>query len=293
MAKIDETPMGYMYISESVDPEFKPQIMNIQESVNETQGVTIFTVDFDTVLQDFDVKNRNQRYYDGDNVWSCIQSDKIQSLLRTGGWFGEFDHPTPETVGEKLSPERIQNVPPERRAFKIMNPRRIGNTLQASIQSAQTDIGIGFGKEILAGWQAQFSARAIANMIMKNYKPYVQVKKLITYDAPWYPSHEAAHMIGSPKVTMKTFTESVETALESAKEMINGVIIPLKDILVDIGIKDVNTNIILESFDLGLDNLAGFDVDRKHVIIKDENNVIYADINPESAKRVNDFFTSF
>lgn len=282
----DDSPMGYVYISESFG---NSDIRN----VDRVKTPDLWYVTFDTNLQDFDVENRNKRYYDASNIMECIKSEKIQSLLRTNGWFGEFDHPQNEIAGEKLSPERIQNVPPEKRAFKIMNPRLVGNVLQAKIQSAQGTVGEGFGKEILAGWQAQFSARAIANMVSKNGKPYVMVKRLITYDAPWFPSHAVAHQTSAATITTKSFTESVSTAIESAKDKINDVMIPLKEILMEVGNRDVNTGLILEAFDLPMDNLCGFDRDKKHVIIRDENNYIYSNINPDTVKKVNEFYNSF
>ena len=228
-SKHDDEPMGYVYINESFSSD--SGIKNIDAS----HRADLFFVTFDTNLQDFDVENRNKRFYDASNIMDCIHTEKIQSLLRTGGWFGEFDHPAPEKAGEKLSPERIQNVPPEKRAFKIMNPRLEGNVLKAKIQSAQGPVGEGFGKEILAGWVAQFSCRAIATMVMKHGKPYVMVKRLITYDAPWFPSHAVAHATSPAIVTTKSFTESVETAIESAKDKINDVLIPLKEILMEVG----------------------------------------------------------
>lgn len=174
-----------------------------------------------------------------------------------------------------------------------MNPRLSGNVLQAKIQSAQGEIGEGFGKEVLAGWIPQFSCRAFASMVTKNRKPYVMVKRLITYDAPWYPSHKIAHATSSPVVTTKSFTESVHDTIETAKDKINDIMIPLKEILLDVGNKDVNTGLILEAFDLDLDNLCGFDTNKEHVIIRDENNYIYANINPNTVKKVNDFYNSF
>lgn len=280
----DDECLGLMYISESFSSE------NSISNITTKRTPDLFFITFDTNLQDFDVENRNKRYYDASNIWQCIQTEKIQSLLATGGWFGEFDHPAPEKAGEKLSPERIQNVPPAKRAFKIMEPRMQGNVLKAKIQSAQGEIGEGFGKEVLAGWQPQFSGRSIATMVMKNGKPYVMVKRLITYDAPWYPSHRCAHATSAVKVTTKSFTESV---VESAKDLIGGVMIPLKEILMDVGKKDVNTQLILESFDLSIDNLYGFNEQKNQVIIKDENNMIYANINPDTVKRVNEFYRSF
>lgn len=285
--KNDDNPIGYMYINESYSSD------NSVKNVDTSKKADLFYVTFDTNLQDFDVENRNHRYYDGKNIWECIQSDKIQSLLRTGGWFGEFDHPAPEVAGEKLSPERIQNVPPEKRAFKIMSPVINGNILSARIQSAQGAVGEGFGKEVLAGWQPQFSCRAIATMTMRNGKPYVMVRRLITYDAPWYPSHAIAHGTSTPKVTTKSFTESVHDTIETAKEKINDIMIPLKEILEDVGRKDVNANLIMEAFDLGPDSLCGFDETKEHVIMRDDDNYIYTNINPNTAKMVRDFYTSF
>ena len=274
--------MGFMYISESVSDN--PRVSNM----NTNKSADLFYITFDTNLQDFDVENRNKRYYDASNVMECIRCEKIQSLLKTGGWFGEFAHPMPTTTDEKLSAERIQDVPPEKRAFKIMEPKLVGNILTAKIQSAQGSVGEGFGKEVLAGWIPQFSARAIAQMVNKGGKPYVMMKRLITYDAPWFPSHAVAHATSAPKVTLKTFTESVI----SPTDVINGMTIPLKEILEEAN-KDSNVEAIMEAFNLNISNIVGFDSKRRHTIIKDENNVIYANINPNTVKKVNDFYNSF
>ena len=174
-----------------------------------------------------------------------------------------------------------------------MNPRLSGNVLQAKIQSAQGVVGEGFGKEVLAGWIPQFSCRAIANMVSKNGKPYVMVKRLITYDAPWYPSHAVAHATSAPKVTTRSFTESVHDCIDNAKAKINDIMVPLKEILLDVGRTDVNAGLILEAFDLPLENLCGFDLTKEHVIIRDENNYIFSNINPDTVKRVNEFYNSF
>lgn len=283
-------PMGYVYINETSN---EGQVSNV---ITESKA-DIFYITFDTNLQDFDVENRNHRYYDAANVMSCINNDeRIQSLLASGGWFGEFDHPEAVYHNQMLSPRRLQNVPPECRAFKIMQPHLVGNVLKAKIQSAQGAVGESFGKEVLAGWIPQFSARAIAAMVNKNGKPYVNVRKLITYDAPWFPSHRCAHATSRPKVTTKSFEDfgmMAESAIDSASEEINGVMVPLKDILENVGNTDVNANAIMEAFDLPMENLAGFTPDRRKVIIKDENNVIYANIKPDTVKKVNKFFESF
>lgn len=279
--------MGLMYISESVNLD-----QNNVSNIDVYDKNSLFYVTFDTNLQSFDVINRNQRLYKADNIWECIQQEKIQCQLRDGCWFGEFDHPTPEKKDEQLSPERIQNVPPLKRAFKIMNPHITGNLLQGKIQSAQTDIGIGFGKEILAGWKPSFSCRAIASLKLINNKPTVIVRRLITYDAVWYPSHKEAHAISDVKAINKKINMVTES-VQDIKNTIQNVMVPLKEILESIGKTDVNTQMIMESFDLPLDALVGIDKSRTHAIIKDKDNMIYSNISPETKHRVDDFLSSF
>lgn len=280
---IDESPLGFAYISESCICNESVGNLDVNKSND------LFFVTFDANLQDFDVENRNHRYYDAQNIWQCIQTEKIQSLLRTGGWFGEFEHPIPILKSDEFSPQRIRNVLPEKRAFKIMNPFLSGNKLKAKIQSAQGEVGEGFGKEVLAGWIPQFSARSIANMVMKNGKPYVQVKLLITYDAPWFPSHACAEATSAPTVSTRSFTESVNDVVEESKD----IFLPLKEILTDIGRTDVNAQVIMESFDLTNDDLIGFDKSKQHLIIKESDNRLFINMDPKSVKRVDDFFGSF
>jgi len=281
--------MGFVYISEQSIADDRKMLTNI-DTYNKNG---IFYITFDTNLQSFGDINRNKRSYNIDNVWSCIQQEKIQCLLRDGCWFGEFNHPTPEFQGQKLSPERIQDVPPDYRTFKIMRPRKAGDLLQATIQSAQTDRGIGFAKEILTGWTPSFSARAIASLKLINGKPTVIVRRLITYDAVWYPSHERAHAISKATAHVKGIKAVVESAGDIIKKGMETVLIPLKELLEDVGKTDVSTQMIMESFDLPMESLVGISDDHNHAIIKDEYNTIYANISPKTKKRVDDFFNSF
>lgn len=277
-------PIGLMFISEATNT---PGVVN---NLSRNKNSDLFFVTFDTNLQDFDVINRNKRYYDASNVMSQIKDNpKLVSLIQTGGWFGEWEHPFTEFKADEFSAKRLRMVPPEKRAFKILNPLLKGNVLTATIQSAQGPLGEGYGKEVLAGWIPQYSARSFASMINKNGKPYIHMNELVTYDSPWYPSHACAHMTSTPTVTVKSFTESVN----ESDTYYEGVMVSLKDILKEISNTDPNTNMILESFGLTLENMEGFTDDKKRVIIKDDNNVIYANINPNTVKKVKDFYASF
>ena len=75
------------YVEELIDKQIEHgedstdknnDLIKDMEEADESIKEDGFYITFDTNLQDFDVKNRNQRYYDAQNIWECIQSEKIQ-----------------------------------------------------------------------------------------------------------------------------------------------------------------------------------------------------------------------
>jgi glycerol-3-phosphate cytidylyltransferase-like family protein len=216
----------------------------------------------------------------------------------------ELDHPMQVYKDKPLSPERIQNISYDRRCAVIKKPRRVGNLLKATIETTNNDLGEGLAKDIIAhGYQPMASCRAIANIVNRGRKPYVMVKRLITYDTVNYASHIEAD---SDKSSMNTVvkdinisvnestTTNIKTTIDDSAIMFKDVMIPLKDILESIGKTDVNAQIIMESFEIDPKNLIGFNRDNTQMIMKDStNNMIYANISRESTKKINDFFASF
>ena len=281
---------GYVYLAESTDEE----IWRIGD-VRVYDKHNLFFVDFDTVLQSFNVENRNHRYYTADNVWKAIQTPKIQDLLAHNSWFGEMNHPTQKTQNAKLTPERIRDVWPANRSHKIMRPKIEGNLLTAHIQTASgTDAGTGFAKEIIQGMVPRFSCRSIATLRNINGKPTVVVKFLITYDWVFYPSHAEAQIQGTVKPILESgaITEggTIEKEVSIDPE---DTMIPLREILNLVGNTDMNTSILMESFDLDLRDIVGVKDDHSHAILVDSDNTIYAKISPQTKAKVDDFFASF
>ena len=280
--------LGFIYLCESAETP----LTKVGDLKNYNDN-NIFFVEFDSVLQSFGVENRNHRYYTAENVWQAIQSPKIQDLLAHDSWFGECNHPTQEYQDKKLTPERIRDVWPQNRSHKIMNPRIDGNLLKARIQTdAGTEAGIGFAKSIIQGMVPRFSCRSIATLRQINGRPTVVIRLLVTYDWVFYPSHCEAEMIGT---LQRPMTESAsDLVLPNGSNVTpNDTMIPLHEILDLVGNKDTNTEILLESFDLDIGDLVGFDETHDHAIIKDRDNMIYAKIRPETKHKVDDFFASF
>ena len=288
--RFDNDNMGYMYIAEESSVYGGSPVKNID--VINKNGV--FFVTFDSVLHTFDEINRNQRQYKADNIRECLLTEKIQSLLADNAFYGERDHPTQETENGKLTPERIQAIWMPNRSHIIKRPKIIGDELQAHIETcAGTDVGVGFAKDIIQGLKPAFSCRAIASMKLINGKPTVIVRRLITYDWVLYPSHKRAHMISSPKGVMKSIKAFTESAMDTVKDVVGDVLIPLQEILESVGKTDVNTQMIMESFELTPESLCGFDETHTHAIIKDNDNTIYAKISPQTKRKVDDFFSKF
>ena len=292
---LEDESMGLYYISE-ISNEGENTIEDL-DVVDEGHG--IFYVKYMQTLQSFDVMNRNQRHYDGDNVWDCIvNSEKIQSQIRHNGWFMELDHPMQIYKDKPLTPERIQNPSYDRRCAIIKKPFRTSNLLRSPIVTTCNDLGEGLAKDIIAHkYQPMASLRAIANLINKGGKPYVWVKKVITYDTVNYASHREAD---SDMNTMRTVTKAINagpltesTVIERPSLDNYDMLIPLKDILEMVGKTDVNAQIIMESFEIDTKELVGFNQNRTQMIMKDGTNTIYANISPESTRKVNDFFASF
>ena len=298
MASIKENDdLGFVYIAETSNEGYEN--FDVYD-VTDNNG--LFMVQFKQILQSFDVLNRNNRYYDGDNVWSCIQAEKVQSQLAHNGLFMELDHPMQIYKDKPLSAERIQSIDYDRRCAVIKKLNRVGNLIEGLITTTNNDKGVGIAKDIVGiGYRPMASCRAIASMIMKNNKPYVQMKRFITYDMVSYASHREADTVGgyTPLLKkVKAVKESVEDTVASKaipliETVNNDIIIPLKDILTNLGEKDVTTQFVLESFHLDSDDIIGVTKDHNKVIIENDGDYIYANISKDSVNKVNDFFASF
>lgn len=280
---------GFMYIAEQTTPEDYP-IKNLE--IVDKHGV--FFVSFDSCLHSFSVINRNNRQYLKENIKENLQTERIQSLLADRAWYGEMDHPLQKYQNQPLTPERVNTIFMKNRSHKILNPTFEGNLLCAHIETASgTEAGEGFAKEIIQGLIPAFSCRAIAGLQLIDGKPTVIVRKIITYDWVIYPSHKEAHATSKPNGVFKSISTVTESAVDKIKTYSKDILVPLKEILENVGHRDPNTQLIMESFELDMNDLVGFTPDRSHMIIKDNNNVIYSKISQESVKEVNDFFSSF
>lgn len=282
MSKFDRD-VGLIFISESCEHCNSKGTENLRKSKDHD----LFYVEFESNLQDFDVLNRNNRNYDRDNIWERMHSERITSMINAGCFAGELGHPIAEHAGDKLSQERLAEALYSKRAFFISKPELNGNVMKATIRTSCNSEGIGYAKDIIAGLIPQFSLRAFAVMTDRNGKPYVNVKHICTYDSVLFPSHAIAHMTSKPDIHTISISES--TSYENTID--NSTIIPIDELKKDI--KDSNIDYIMEAYDLTNDNIIGFDKSKEHAIIRDDNNIIYGNLNRNTIRKIKDFYSSF
>lgn len=289
MTSLDKD-IAYVYLAERTNVGYENQIKI--RNVTDSNGILFVT--FDAILQTFGDMNRNKRIYDQSNIWDCIMTEKIQGLLRQNAWFGEADHPSVHIKGQELTSERIQSIDWDRRCILIKEPHMVGDTLQATIQTVPgTKYGEGLAKDIIAlNWHPGFSCRSIAVARIVNGKPVVFVRKLITYDSVIWQSHPRALGITEPKIIKREFTYCTESANDS-DAFNDDVMIPCEELIKDVCKKDINAQMIMESFELTADDAIGFDEHNKHLVFKDKDNTIYTKIHPETRKMMDDFLSSF
>lgn len=226
-----------------------------------------FYVTFDSVLQSFGIKNRNQREYDLNNVWNCIQTDDyILSMLKQNSWVGEIDHPAAIKKGEELTMQRIANPDPKMSSHYIRKPRINGNLLEATIQTdSSNEHGMNMAIKIVDGKIIPcFSARVLGALKNISGRPVVFVNKLITYDWVLYPSHREA---------MAKIKQPIMESVNAAAKYAGAKIIFLKELAQMAANNSKETEWLCESFGLTIDDVIGVTNTGNSVVIQENSNV--------------------
>lgn len=295
MISLDD--IALVYLAEQTSPDdYKVQNLNIVEKLG------AIWASFEAILHSFDILNRNRRMYDGKNVWYRIQSsDRIQDNLRKHGWFGEQDHPGQDYSNMALTAERVQKIHMPNRSHAIINPHLSKNLLVSTIETAGTEAGLGMARELVRGLIPSFSCRSIAIMKERNGKPYVEVKKIITYDWVLYPSHREAEMITKPVF----HNGNQKVVLESASDVMGGSIfkeyssdfcVPMnefEDFKEFLRESDKNIQAVFEFCDDGITDITGFDPVTNNAIVESGRSKLVVNVNMETKKKVEDFLSSF
>jgi len=215
-----------------------PEISNIKKLA----GV----VEFTTVLQEADAKNRNGRIYPKAVIDAAIHAPLVNEKMRTHTWFGECGHPFSTEIS------RQTNVVMTNAAFRIDEVWWEGNLLKGRCQTLNTALGRDMAGLIEQGSQLSFSMRGQGNVARDPARDALVVQSplaLITFDWVWIPSHDVAYMDKISEETHNTmfnynsYSNKQMALTESLNLYENGAMIEMeKDIIKEKPMKDYYVN---------------------------------------------------
>lgn len=232
--------------------ELKPGGYTVRQSAFGTP-----IVEFDATLQTFNCYNRMGRRYDAQNLVSCIDNDeRIQTLLRQNKWGQELDHPSPLNKGERLSDIRMTIPKPLNVCSYISKPRLEGDRYKGHITTQATNDA---GKYVASlvidqGGVPSYSVRLLGNMIpnARPNSPNIRVNKVITFDCVSFPSHHDANADITPRI----MTEGYQMNMDGDEDGYGRVVF-LQELAQYCADKDEGMNVIMESFEISMDEITG------------------------------------
>ena len=213
--------------------------------------------EFDTTLQTFNCYNRMGRRYDAQNMDSVIKTDeRIQTLLRQNKLISEYSHPAPLIKGQQLTDIRM-TIPDDLNGCNYLSKLRLeGDRYRGHATTiATTDAGKFLTSLVVdQGGVPSYSVRLLGNMIpnARPNSPNIRVNKVITWDCVSFPSHHDANA----DITPRNYNESATMNLEGDEHGFGRVVF-LQELAQYCAEKSENMQVIMESFEISLDEITG------------------------------------
>ena len=142
------------------------------------------------ILQEVEEDNRNGRYYEKDQLFPQLKTERTLELLKTGNFKGENGHPMTNDI------KRQATIDPNNVCVKFLDIWTEGNFIMARFTGTNNRLGDEFNRDLLDGELPSFSLRALGSIVNKGGHACVRNIKLITWDRVIYPSHKRAYTQG-------------------------------------------------------------------------------------------------
>lgn len=224
----------------------------------------LFYVRFDTTLQDFNVKNRNNRIYMGNAMVPSLMAEHIVELESKNSWFGEAGHPMSDDI------KRILTIDPKLISHRIVKHDVNTSRCTGTIETLDNDLGRQMTKLILQGMEPAFSLRALAPLVKRpDGTSLVKTKAhVVTYDWVVLPSHKTAYRDQSKPVE-KIF----KCVSESGNGMDHHALLPVQEAMITdfIAMESANVKLISNVCEVALESME-LSKDTRHVILRESGN---------------------
>ena len=273
---------AYVLMEEMSEPV---QIRNLKEC---SKNGLLYLI-FDTVLQSFDVKNRNKRTYIGDAVMESLAAPHIQELIKKGSFVSEYGHPLVKDMS------RVTQIDPARVCGRVNSYYRTGNLLKGEFETFD-DGGLGtmLTRRILQGLEPAHSLRAVAKLSKdRNGNDIMNSRAhIIAYDTVILPSHVEAYRDESKdiRVVNQPIIATESTEFGSNEEY---AFVVNESMLTDFVMEESKNVKLIKNICEVIPETIKLTPDLKHIILKEGTETYYVDTEDKIKHDIRNFLSKF
>lgn len=273
---------AYVLMEEMSEPV---QIRNLKEC---SKNGLLYLI-FDTVLQSFEVKNRNKRIYSGDAVMESLAAPHVQELIKKGSFVSEYGHPLVKDMS------RVTQIDPARVCGRVNSYYRTGNLLKGEFETFD-DGGLGtmLTRRILQGLEPAHSLRAVAKLSKdRNGNDIMNSRAhIIAYDTVILPSHVEAYRDESKdiRVVNQPIVATESTEFGSHKEY---AFVVNESMLTDFVMEESKNVKLIKNICEVIPETIKLTPDLKHIILKEGTETYYVDTEDKIKHDIRNFLSKF
>lgn len=273
---------AYVLMEEMSEPV---QIRNLKEC---SKNGLLYLI-FDTVLQSFEVKNRNKRTYIGDAVMESLAAPHVQELIKKGSFVSEYGHPLVKDMS------RVTQIDPARVCGRVNSYYRTGNLLKGEFETFD-DGGLGtmLTRRILQGLEPAHSLRAVAKLSKdRNGNDIMNSRAhIIAYDTVILPSHIEAYRDESKdiRVVNQPIVATESTEFGSHEEY---AFVVNESMLTDFVMEESKNVKLIKNICEVIPETIKLTPDLKHIILKEGTETYYVDTEDKIKHDIRNFLSNF
>lgn len=274
--------VGYVLMENISEPV---QIKNVRECTNNG----LLYLKFDTVLQSFEVKNRNKRIYSGDAVMESLAAPHVQELIKKGSFVSEYGHP----LSKEMS--RVTQIDPARVCGRVNSYYRSGNLLKGEFETFDDcAMGTMLTRRILQGMEPAHSLRAVAKLSTNRNGDSIMNTRahVIAYDTVILPSHVEAYRDDSKDISViqQPIVATEATEFENQEDYAFCV---NESMLTDFVTEESHNVKLIKNICEVIPETIKLTPDLKHIILKEGTDTYYVNTEDKIKHDIRNFLRKF
>jgi hypothetical protein len=270
--------VAYLVMEAATEP-VKPMNLQVYDKNN------LFYLNFDAILQEYDVFNRNRRKYMLEPMKISLNAPHLIELLKKKSLLGEAGHPLTDDI------KRILTIDPKLTSHRINNYELQGKYLKGNIDTLDDNAyGTQMTKNMLQGIESAFSLRALAQLIKQRDGSQLMNSRahVVTFDRVLLPSHPCAYRDESKPI--QKIIKSVELAGNSMTTE-SAIVVQESSLLDFIKCESKNVKLVSNVCEVAMESMT-LSSDLKHVILKEEGNTYFVNIEEKIKRDVTKFMSN-